>query len=392
MLAASPAPLIFIVAGEPSGDLLGADLIAALREACGEKVSFAGVGGVQMAQQGFRSLFPMADLSVMGLVEILPRARQLLRRLRQTADAILERRPDIVVTIDSPGFNLRLARRLSGFDRPLVHYVAPSVWAWRESRAHTMAGLFDHLLALLPFEPPYFERAGLPCSHVGHPAAGRAAADGESFRRRHGLADATQVLAVLPGSRVSEVRRLLPAFLSAASLIYRQAPGLRLVTVTVPAVEALVADAAWPVLPVIVREPADRHAAFAACDAAIAASGTVALELAAQGTPMVVCYRVSPLTYAMLRPLVRIDLFSLVNLTLGRRAVPELIQQRCTPENIAHEAQDILFVSNARAAQITAMAQAVAALRGPDGEAAESAHAARIILDLVGKERRMRNV
>jgi len=180
-------------------------------------------------------------------------------------------------------------------------------------------------------------------------------------------------------------------FLSAADLIYRQTPGLRLVSVTVPAVEALVTDAAWPTPPVIVRAPAERHAAFAACDAAVAASGTVALELAAQGTPMVVCYRVSPLTYALARPLVHIDMFSLVNLAIGRRAVPELIQGQCTPANIAREAGELLFDSNARAAQITAMEQAVEALRGPDGEGAASIRAARIILDLIGKERRKRN-
>ena len=181
-------PLVFLVAGEPSGDLLGAGLMTALRELTGGKIAFAGVGGERMTDAGLDSLFPMSELSTMGLVEVLPRVPRLYRRLRRTAAVVRDLRPAVVVTIDSPGFNTPLARRLQGIDAPLIHYVAPTVWAWRAARAKTLARLYDRLLALLPFEPPLFEREGLPCVWVGHPAAAAAAPDGAGFRARRGVA------------------------------------------------------------------------------------------------------------------------------------------------------------------------------------------------------------
>lgn len=245
-------PLIFLVAGEPSGDLLGARLMAALRGLAAGRIAFAGVGGERMGAEGLRSLFPMSELSVMGLVEVLPSVPRLLLRLRQTAAAVREQRPAVVVTIDSPGFNTALARRLRKFDRPLVHYVAPSVWAWRAGRVRTMARLFDHVLALLPFEPPYFEDAGLPCHYVGHPAVETAHRSDGDFRARHGIAEEAPLLAVLPGSRMGEVSRMLPTYLAAAELLAARMPELRLVTVTVPTVAAAVTGARWPRPPIVV--------------------------------------------------------------------------------------------------------------------------------------------
>ena len=380
--------LVFLVAGEPSGDALGAGLMAALRRAAPGPVAFAGVGGERMGAEGLESLFPMSDLSVMGLVEVLPRARRLLRRLRRTAAAARESRPDAVVTIDSPGFNLRLARRLRGSGAPLVHYVAPSVWAWRPGRARAMAALYDRVLALLPFEPPFFERAGLKCVHVGHPAAEPEgpAPDAAAFRARHGIPPEAPLLAALPGSRGGEVRRLLPVYLAAIRLLRARVPGLRLVAATTPAVAGAAAAAAWPIPPALVGDDEGRRAAFAAADAAIAASGTVTLELAAARTPMVVCYRVAPVTYAALRPLVKVDRYALANLVLGRRSVPELIQSRCTPKAVAREAERLLVDSAARTAQIAALARAVAALRGGGG-ASPSDRAARAVLDAIGERR-----
>ena len=374
-------PLVFLVAGEPSGDLLGAGLMTALRELTGGKIAFAGVGGERMTDSGLDSLFPMSELSTMGLVEVLPRVPRLYRRLRRTAAAVRDLRPAVVVTIDSPGFNTPLARRLQGIDAPLIHYVAPTVWAWRAARAKTLARLYDRLLALLPFEPPLFEREGLPCVWVGHPAAAAAAPDGAGFRARRGVAPDAPLLAVLPGSRAGEVRRLLPVYLAAVGRIASRLPRLRVVTATVPAVAEAVTGAPWPVPPVVVREPDERGAALAAADAAIATSGTVTLELAAARTPMVVCYRVAPLTYAIARRLVRAPFFALVNVALGRRAVPELLQSACTADGIARRVEPLLIDSRARGDQITALEHAVAALRGPDGNATPSARAARVVFD-----------
>ncbi len=387
-------PLVFLVAGEPSGDVLGARLMAALRDMAAERrMAFAGVGGEGMIAEGLDSLFPMSELSVMGLFEVLPRAPRLLRRLRQTAAAVHERRPDVVVTIDSPGFNMRLARRLRGFDRPLVHYVAPSVWAWRPGRARTMAGCFDRVLALLPFEPPWFERAGLPCSYVGHPAVERIGpADGGDFRRRHGIAEDAPLLAILAGSRAGEVGRLLPRYLAAAERLTQRIAGLRLLTVTVPAVADAVTRADWPQRPIVVGDASARRAAFAAADAAIATSGTVTLELAVARTPMVVCYRISPLSVPIARLLVRASAFALPNLVLGRRAIPELLQSECTPHAIAAHAERLLVDSSARAAQIAALEHAVDALRGPDPAMAPNDRAARIVFDAIGNGRRTANV
>src|SRR5947209_6354925 len=210
------APFIFIVAGEPSGDALGGALIRALRKRTGGRMRVAGIGGGRMGGQGVASLVPLSDLAVAGIAEVLPRAPLILRRVRETVQAIRQLRPDAVVTIDSSGFSWRIAHRLRrhGERLPLIHYVAPMVWAWRPGRARRMARWYDHLLALLPFEPPYFEAVGLACSYVGHPVieSGAERGDATRFRAAHGIAGEELVLTVLPGSRGGEVSRLLPIF------------------------------------------------------------------------------------------------------------------------------------------------------------------------------------
>ncbi len=379
------APLVFLVAGEPSGDLLGGRLMTALSRMTDGKVRFAGIGGEAMAAAGLDSRFPMRELSVMGLVEVLPRAPQLLRRIAETERAIRDMTPDAVVTIDAPGFCFRLAKRLRGSGIPLVHYVAPSVWAWRPGRAARVAALYDHLLTLLPWEPPYFERHGLACTFVGHPAVAEAPpSDGPGFRQRHGIAAGAPLLAVLPGSRQGEIRRLLPVFGEALKQLVDSVESLQAVVATVPATAAAVAatTSGWP-LPTTVTGAAERADAFAACDAAIAASGTVSVELAATRTPMVVCYRVAPLTAWIARRLLRIPYASLVNLALDEGAIPEFIQEDCTVDAIAAAAEKLLVDPVARATQIAALEKGVALL-GAGSTPSESA--ARAVLDVIAEE------
>ncbi|MFM1861690.1 MAG: hypothetical protein RLZ26_212 [Pseudomonadota bacterium] len=382
---------IFLVAGEPSGDRLGAALMAGLR-ALVPGVRFSGVGGPAMAAEGLQSLFPMAELSVMGLLEVLPRYPALRRRMIETADALVAAAPDAVVTIDSPDFCLRVLARARAARPGLrtIHYVAPSVWAWRPGRARRMAPLVDHVLALLPFEPPLMEAAGMGCTFVGHPAAAvppAPKAEVAAFRARHGLG-AAPVLLALPGSRRGEVARLAPVFGQALASLVARRPDLRVV---VPAVAALGAEvrarvAGWPGAPVVIVEgeaPAGaKAAAFGAARAAIAASGTVSLELAAAGVPMVIGYDMNPLTRAIVGRLLRVDTVTLVNLVSDTRAVPEFLGARCRAELIAPAVAALLDDGPAREAQMRAMALAMERL-GRGGEA-PGLRAARAVLGVIG--------
>ena len=358
-------PLVYIIAGEPSGDVLGARLMSALRERTQGAIRFAGIGGEQMAEQGIETLVPLRDLAVMGVAEVLPRARVILRRVAEAVADIQRLRPAAVVTIDSSGFTWRVAQRLRrrGETLPLIHYVAPMVWAWRAGRARRMARWYDHLLALLPFEPPYFARVGLACSYVGHPVveSGADRGDGAGFRARHGISPEAPVLALLPGSRRGEVARLLPPFAGAVAWLAQRRTDLRVVMPTTETVaEGVSAGAAGlPVPALVVRGEREKYDAFAASDVAIAASGTVALELAMAGVPAVVAYRISPLTAWLLRRMVRVKHIHLLNLILEREAVPELVQQDCNPERLGGAAERLLADRAARTAQITACREAL---------------------------------
>jgi lipid-A-disaccharide synthase len=385
---------IFLVAGEPSGDRLGAALMAGL-SALAPGVRFSGVGGPAMVAEGLQSLFPMAELSVMGLLEVLPRYPALRRRMIETADVLIAAAPDAVVTIDSPDFCLRVLARARAARPGLrtIHYVAPSVWAWRPGRARRMAPLVDHVLALLPFEPPLMEAAGMGCSFVGHPAAAvppATPAEVAAFRARHGLG-AAPVLLALPGSRRGEVARLAPVFGQALASLVARRPDLRVV---VPAVAALGAEvrarvAGWPGAPVVIVEgegPAGaKAAAFGAARAAIAASGTVSLELAAAGVPMVIGYDMNPLTRAIVGRLLRVDTVTLVNLVSDTRAVPEFLGARCRAELIAPAVAALLDDGPSRDAQMRAMALAMERL-GRGGEA-PGLRAARAVLGAIAAPR-----
>ena len=397
----SRALSIFLVAGESSGDRLGAALMRALREAHDGEIRFLGVGGVGMTEEGLESLFPISDIAVMGLTEVVPRVPTILKRMRQTREAVLQTPPDALITIDAPSFGLRVTKRVKseiGARTALVHYVAPSVWAWRPGRAKKLASLVDHLLALLPFEPPYFEKEGLSCDFVGHPVAAHAEpSDDEkrAFRAKHDIPENAQLVVALPGSRRSEVARLGPIFGETLAPIARRRPGLRVV---VPAAEHVATEVAalvarWPAQTIVIdprglpfaEAERRKRVAMSAADAALAASGTVSLELAAAGTPMVIAYRVSALSAAIARRLIKIDTATLVNLVSETRTVPEFLQDRCEPELISPALDRLLDKKDpGRVAQLAAANVTMERL-GRGGEPPE-VRAARSILGAIARK------
>jgi lipid-A-disaccharide synthase len=376
---------IMLIAGEPSGDVLGAQLMAGLKALAGESIRIIGVGGTAMTAQGLQSLFPLDATAVMGLREVVPRIPAILRRVRQASDYALAERPDAVVCIDSPDFTHRIARRIKRLAPEIrtVNYVAPQVWASRQYRAKKMARYFDLVLALFPFEAPFFEAHGLHAKFVGHPVIERAAwmTGGDALRARLGIAPDAPLLCVLPGSRASEVRFLLPPFRAAVARIAKEVPGLVCVLPTVPNVSARVREgvADWPTPIHLLEGDADKYAAFEAADVALAASGTVTTEVALARTPMVVGYKLGWLTYALMRPLISAKFATLVNILLDREAVPEFIQEKCTPENLAGAVVSLFRDPEVRARQIADLEEATADLGR--GEEAPSLRAARVLLD-----------
>jgi lipid-A-disaccharide synthase len=367
--------LIYLIAGEQSGDLLGARLMGALRRRRPDVV-FAGIGGAAMAAQGCVSLFPMEDLSVMGLLEVLPRVRLLKRRIRETAEDIANRAPDIVVTIDSPGFCFRVLRAIASLRIPRVHYVAPQVWAWREGRVKHYPGLWEGLLCLLPFEPAFFARYNLPATFVGHPVleSGADLGDAVRFRARHQVAAEDRILVVMPGSRRGEILRHLPIFRATLQqLRERVVPVIPLAGPVGEMVTAATDD--WPIRPILISDTDDKHDAFAAAAAALSKSGTSTLELALASVPMVVAYRANPITMWLVRRMALVKFASLLNLLSEREIVPELLQGDATPEKLAAALEAVLTLEGA-AEQRAAFAAPLAMLRSPEGAPSDAAAAA----------------
>lgn len=365
---------LFLIAGEPSGDRLGAALMAGLRTLRPD-VTFTGVGGPLMEAEGLQSLFPMEELSVMGLAEVLPKYRALRRRMIETAEAVVAEAPAALITIDSPDFCLRVAHRARAArsDLRTIHYVAPSVWAWRPGRAAKMAKVIDHVLALLPFEPPYMEAAGMTCDFVGHPVVGEplaSAAEAAAFRQAQGIAADAPLLLALPGSRRGEVQRLGPRFGAALRSVIATQPKMRIVVPTVRGVADLVREMVkdWPGQPVVIDGKDDKRAAFAAADGALAASGTVSLELAANGVPMVVAYDFNPVSRFIIWRLAKVNTVTLVNLVTDTRTVPERLGHDCTPDQIAPAVLEMLQPGPKRTAQLAAMDDCMTRL-GRGGEA-----------------------
>ena len=384
----------FLIAGEPSGDNLGGPLMAGLKS-LDQDAEFLGVGGPSMAAQGLDSLFPMEELSVMGIVEVLPKYRQLKARIAQTARAVAEARPDVLITIDSPDFCLRVARQARALvpDLKTIHYVAPSVWAWRSGRATKMAKVIDHVLAILPFEPPYMQAAGMSCDFVGHPIAAEPVAtreQGAAFRVAHDIAPDAPLILCLPGSRRGEVARLGPRFDEALMQLRDRVPEIRVVIPTVRGVAGLVRDMTkrWPTAPIVVDTDDERKAAFAAADLALAASGTVSLDLAANDVPMVIGYDVAPLSRMLIGLLLKTDTVTLVNLVSETRVVPEFLGRKCQPGPMSKALYDLIEDPQAQAAQHEAMALTMQRL-GRGGEA-PGLRAARSVMDALSSGRQPR--
>ncbi|PRY80506.1 lipid-A-disaccharide synthase [Yoonia maritima] len=332
---------VFTIAGEPSGDKLGGAMMAGLKTLCPD-VTFDGVGGPLMQAEGLVSRFPMDELSVMGLAEILPKYRALKARIREMADAIIATQPDVLITIDSPDFCLRVAKSVKAKSNiRIVHYVAPTVWAWRAGRAAKMAQHIDHVLALFPFEPPYMQAAGMDCDFVGHPVVAEPVA---TQVEAEALGQGTVVL-VLPGSRKGEVGRLAERFGVAVQQIAAQVPDAMFVIPTTSGVYDLVQEKTsdWNV-PVTILPPdsPDKAGWFKRADVALAASGTVSLELAANGTPMVIAYDMAWLSRIIISRMLLVDTVTLVNLVSDNRVIPEFIGKNCVPSDIADAVVSVL--------------------------------------------------
>ncbi|KDE20209.1 lipid-A-disaccharide synthase [Acetobacter aceti 1023] len=388
MVSPSSSPLVWILAGEASGDVLGARLMHALRARV-PTMRFAGVGGTRMQEEGFESLFPMRDLAVMGLVEVLPRVRQLSARLDEAAQDIAVQKPDLVITIDSPGFALRLLKKISGLGIARVHYVAPQVWAWRQKRVKEFPGLWEELLCLLPFEEQFFGKHGLKTRFVGHPVLQSGAKDGNAaqFRARHGLPESARILVLMPGSRRSEAPRLLPVFGQMLRLLKTSMPDVVPVVPVSPVVACVVERATqdWPIKPIIVTDIHDKHDAFAAAGAALTKSGTSTLELALAGVPMAVTYRVNPITAFFARRLIKVPFVAMVNLLAGRAVVPELLQEQCRADVLAREVQTLFENVAVAQAQKQAFATVLHGLEGPQGQLPADA-AAEAVLEVLNRK------
>ncbi|HXZ21905.1 MAG TPA: lipid-A-disaccharide synthase [Pseudolabrys sp.] len=377
-------PHVFLVAGEESGDRLGASLIAALRQRTQGRVHISGVGGVYMAEQGIPSLFPLGDLAIVGLSAIPAALPKIFHRIRQTADAVIGARPDVLVIIDSPEFTHRVARRVRARTStlPIVDYVCPSVWAWRRERARTMRTYVDHVLALLPFEPKIMAELGGPsCTYVGHPLIERLTElRPNELEMRLRLAGPPLVL-VLPGSRASEIRRMAPVFGAAITRVSQQFGAIEVV---VPAVLRLADEVrraikAWSISARVITDAGEKHEAFRTARAALTKSGTSTLELAVAGVPMIAAYRVSLIEEIVARLLINVPSVILANLVLGENVVPEFLQRDCAAEKLAKALLPLLGDTPERRRQVTAFARLDAIME--IGKAVPSDRAASVVLD-----------
>jgi lipid-A-disaccharide synthase len=361
-LGANAHPRIFLIATEESGDRLGSSLMKALRQRLGDSVRFEGVGGQTMTREGLMSLFPIEELSIMGFAAVVKKLPMILRRIRETADAVIAATPDMLVIIDSPDFTHRVARRVRARDpaMPIVDYVSPTVWAWRPGRAKAMRSYVDHVLALLPFEPDEYRRlGGPPCTYVGHPLieqVGLLRPDAQERRRR----DASPpTLLVLPGSRRSEIRHHMSVFGETLRILQQGIPEIDVILPTMPHLvdEITTAVANWPLQPQIVVGEDDKRAAFRIARAALAKSGTVTLELALAGVPMIAAYRAGAVEAWIAQRVIRVSSVILANLVIGENVIPEFLQTDCVPDRLAAGLREVLDDTPLRRRQIEAFAR-----------------------------------
>ena len=381
---------VMLVAAEASGDALGAELARALKHRLGaDNVRFVGVGGDQMAREGVVSPFNIGSLSILGLFEGLMAYPRVVARANETAALAARERPDIAVLIDSWGFTLRVASRLRRLypKMPLVKYVGPQVWASRPGRAKTLARAVDHLLAIHSFDAPYFEQAGLKTTFVGNPSLARdlSGAEGARLRAAIDAGPETPILLVLPGSRPSEIKRVMPAFEDAAARLLDERPDLRIVVPVVPTVAGLVKArlADWPHHADVIEDEALKFDAMKAATVALACSGTVTTELALAGCPMVAAYKVGAITYTLLKSLIRTPYITLLNIAAGEAVVPEMIQRNCNGPRLAQALADRLDDADLRARQV--IAQNAALERMGRGQPDPSERAAEVIADLLAQ-------
>lgn len=383
-----PPLQVFIIAGEASGDLLGAHLMRSLREKSDRPIRFYGIGGPRMAAEGLDSLFPFYELSMLGFIEVLPFMFNIAVRIRQTVDDVVARNPDLVITIDVPGFSMRVVERLrqeKNLKAKFVHYVAPTVWAYKAHRAEKCARLFDHLLVLLPFEPPYFEKVGLPCTWVGHPVIVETPmGDGAAFRAKFGIAPDAPLFCLMPGSRKGEVERHMPILARSITMLAAQFPGITMAVAVPPNVMPFVAPffENCPFKAIVTSDEEDKKGAIAASNLAIVKSGTVALEIARAGVPMIVTYQLHAISAWYLRRHSLIRYVSLVNVLEGKEVIPELLQELCNPLMIASAAAYLYQHPGRQEAQKRKQKSAVDRLIPTDGER-PSDKAARTILGLL---------
>ena len=332
---------IYFIAGEPSGDLLASRLMHALRESLGSGVRFYGVGGETMAEEGLTSLFDISDLSIMGFFEVFKSLPIVLKRMHQIWDDIAKVQPDIVITVDSWSFSQRIhaGMKKRHLNMPHIHYVAPQVWAWKAKRAKTIKKWIDHLLVLLPFERPLFTKHGMPCTYVGHSVIESGADKGkkERFFKAHLQVNSKSfVVTVLPGSRKTELKYLLPIFEQVVVRLHKKHPSLVVVMPTVQTVAERLKQAvsSWKVPVIIIQGRQARYDAFAANRLAIAASGTVSLELAMARVPHLIAYKLNRLTGFLARRLLKIKYVNLINILADAPVIPECLQENCTPDYI----------------------------------------------------------
>jgi len=382
---------IFLIATEESGDRLGANLMKILRQRLGDAVRFEGVGGQAMAREGLVSLFPIEELSIMGLAAVVRQLPKILGLIRTTVTAVTAASPDILVIIDSPDFTHRVARRVRARDPsiPIVDYVSPSVWAWRPGRARAMRGYVDHVLALLPFEPEEYRRLrGPPCSYVGHPLTEQIGSLRPSAVEQQRRNEAPPVLLVLPGSRRSEIRHHMAVFGETLDRLGDEGVAFEPVLPTMPHLKEAVTEGmrGWKVAPKIVIGEQEKRAAFRLARAALAKSGTVTLELAIASVPMITAYRVGAVEAWVMRRAINVSSVILANLVLGENVVPEYLQQDCTPENLSRAVREVLGDTPMRRRQIEAFAGIDSIMS--TGHQPPSVRAADIVLATMRKARR----
>ncbi len=377
---------IFIIAGENSGDAIGAKLMRALKKQSGESLEFSGIGGHEMAGEGLSSLFPMQELSIMGMAELIPHIPNILYRINQTVEKIREINPDILVTIDSPGFTFRVAEKLRQTAFKKLHIVAPSVWAWKPHRAAKIAKLYDHLLAFLPFEPPYFIKEGLACTYIGHPVTEEEFDKKKKaeLKNKYNIASEAPILAVMPGSRSSEIKPLLPIFREAIILLARKFRNLHVAMLATPQFEKTINENVkhWQVRYSVITDRNDKKSAMAGADVALVKSGTSTMEVAIAKTPMVITYKVNPISAYLARRMLKIKYANLINIILDREVIPELLQERCTPELITSELTKLLTNPRTRDKQIKECGPVLEQL-GLGDKNTPSEKAAKIILEMI---------